>query len=119
MVNDFWFKGMLAVTKAARNELLIAVHLSLDMVRDCLHLGMALRDRETGTNHHRDGSRGNHFVAELGETVQPYTIDGVLACIEESAIAFDRLAHTWDDAYVYQRGPLLDFTAKARHDGKK
>jgi len=116
LANDFWFKGMLAVTKAARNELLIALHLSLDMIRDCLLLGMALRDREIGTNHHRDGSEGNHFVAELEQTMQPYTIEGVLASIEQSAIAFDSLALRWDDSYIAQRRPLLGFVAAVRGD---
>ncbi len=59
LVNSFRFKGMLAVTKAARNDLLIAEHVALDLVRDCLLLAMWLRDRETGTVHHRDGHAGN------------------------------------------------------------
>lgn len=116
LANNFWFKGMLAVTKAARNELLVAVHLSLDMIRDCLLLGMALRDRATGTNHHKDGSNGNHIVAELEKTMQPYTIEGVLASIEQSAITFDSLALRWDDAYISQRAPLLDFITMVRHN---
>lgn len=115
LANDFWFKGMLAVTKAARNELLVAVHLSLDMIRDCLLLGMALRDRETGTNHHRDGSEGNHFVAELEQTVQPFTIEGVLVSIEQSAVTFDSLALRRDDAYIGQKDPLLNFITTVRH----
>ena len=116
LVNDFRFKGMMAVTKAARNELLIAVHLSLDMIRDCLLLGMVLRDRETGANHHRDGINGNHFVTELRQTQQPYTVEGVLASIEQSAITFDSLALRWDDSYIDQRNPLLDFIAMVRYN---
>ena len=118
LANDFRFKGMLAVTKAARNELLVAVHLSLDMIRDCLLLGMALRDRETGTNHHRDGTNGNHLLTELQQTQQPYTAEGVLYRIEQSAIAFDGLAFKWDDSYIEQRGPIIDFITIIRHNLK-
>ena len=51
LANDFWFKAMLAVLKVVRNDLLIALHLSLDLVRDCCVLGMLLRDRAEGTSH--------------------------------------------------------------------
>ena len=45
MSNDFWFKGTLAVYKVVRNDMLIATHLALDLMRDCLVLKMMLRDR--------------------------------------------------------------------------
>lgn len=116
MCNDFWFKGMLAVTKAGREELLVALHLSLDMVRDCLVLGMAIRDRETGSNRHRDGRQGNHFIPRLEQTRQPYTALGILDSIEESALAFDALAHEWSSHYRPNRKPLLRLTEQARDE---
>ncbi len=51
MVEQFRFKGMLAVGKVVRTDLLIALHLALDLVRDCCVLGMMLRDRAAGTMH--------------------------------------------------------------------
>jgi hypothetical protein len=59
MTNDFRFKGMLAVAKVARSDLLVALHLSLDLIRDCCVLAMQLRDWETGTDHHRTGDAAN------------------------------------------------------------
>jgi len=114
MANDFWFKGMLAVSKVAREELLVGLHLSLDMIRDCLVLGMMLRDRETGTDHHRDGTQGNPFVGALEETRQPYTALGILDSIEQSAIAFDGLAADWNLNWQEARGPLLSWIEHAR-----
>jgi len=119
MANDFRFKGMLAVSKAARNELLVAVHLGLDMVRDCLVLGMALRDRQTRSDHHRDGSEGNHFLEPLEKTRQSYTALGILDSIEQSAIVFDKLAAQWQDGYHECCGPLLEYVERARGAIKK
>jgi hypothetical protein len=114
LANDFWFKGMLATSKAARAEMLVAAHLSLDMVRDCLFLAMALRDRATGTNRHRDGRHGNHYVEELAGAAQPYSAQCVLTTIEQSAAAFDRLASEWTQDWREGRGPLLEWVRRAR-----
>lgn len=114
MAEEFWFKGMLAVSKVGRNEMLVALHLNLDMVRDCLLLGMMIRDRETGTDHHRDGTQGNHLVTELASASQPYTPEAILESIEQSAIAFDRLAAQWDSVWQVRRCPLLEHLAVAR-----
>jgi len=116
--NDFWFKGMLAVGKVARNDLLVALHLSLDMIRDCCVLGMMLRDRDAGTKHHRDGGAGHAVVAELEEARQPYTARGILHSIERSSIAFDRLATQLSDGYQEGRHTLLEWLAHVR-DGFK
>jgi hypothetical protein len=112
--NDFRFKGMLAVSKIGREELLVALHLSLDMIRDCLVLAMMLRDREAGSNHHRDGSQGNHFIAKLQSTQQPYSAQGILNSIEQSALAFDRLAVQFRDGYEPRSEPLLEWVRQAR-----
>jgi predicted nucleotidyltransferase len=114
MCNDFRFKSILAVSKAARNELLVALHLSLDLIRDCLVLAMCLRDRQTGTDHHRNGIRGNCFVNELAGTRQPYMASGILDSIEQSAIAFDKLAAQWSGDYQERRQPLLDYVERVR-----
>lgn len=65
MANRFWFKATIAVTKVVRNDLLIALHLSLDLARDCCVLAMLLRDRAAGTNYHRHGGIGNDFVGQF------------------------------------------------------
>jgi hypothetical protein len=114
MANDFRLKGMLAATKAARNELLVASHLGLDMIRDCLVLAMMVRDQATGTDHHRDGSQGNHLIEPLNPPLKEYTASELLNSIERSAIAFESLALQLNGAYEDHREPLLNYIAQVR-----
>src|SRR5207302_5166411 len=86
MVNSFWFKGMLALTKVMRDDRLIALHLALEMVQDCCVLGMLLRDRAEGTDHHRHGGSGNEVAALLEATRHPHTVAGLLDTLERAAI---------------------------------
>lgn len=116
MSNDFWFKGMLAVYKVVRNDLLIALHLTLDLARDCLVLKMMLRDRKTGTRHHRLGGDGNEMIAELPGQSAEYSSTGILKMIEEYSRIFDNLASEWSSSYQAKRFPLLDWIKKARED---
>jgi hypothetical protein len=112
-VNGFWFKGIVAVQKVVRDDLLVALHLSLGMIQDCCVLAMMLRDRETGTTRHRGGT-GNDMVAELEATRQPHTAAGILASIEQTAIHFDRLAARWSIEYRVSRYPLIAWIEVAR-----
>lgn len=114
MSNDFWFKGMLAVYKVVRNDLLIALHLILDLMRDCLVLRMMLRDREKGTCHHRIGGVGNELVAQMNSQPQDYSAGGILTMIEYYSQIFDNLAKEWSPAYQAKRDPMLDWIRKAR-----
>lgn len=113
LANGFWFKGVVAVQKVVRGDLLVALHLGLELIQECCVLAMMLRDRETGTTRHRGGI-GNRAVAELEPTRHPYTAAGILDGIEQSGIAFDRLAARWDAAYRARRHPLLAWVAAAR-----
>lgn len=115
MTNDFWFKGMLATSKVMRNDLLIAAHLALELIQDVCVLEMLLRDRQTGTSHHREGGRGNDFIAQLQATMPiSYTATGILKIIKQSSILFDELAGQWSEAYREQRHPLLEWIAYAQ-----
>ena len=118
MVNQFRFKAMLAVTKVARDDLLIALHLALDLVRDCCVLEMLLRDRAEGTSHHRHGGIGNDFVARLDIMGSRYTAAGILDMVEQSALQFDAQATQWSSLYVPQRQPLLLAIGAARRDAR-
>jgi len=55
MVDRFWFKAAIAISKVVREDLLIGLHLALGLARDCLVLQMIRRDREKGNNIHRVG----------------------------------------------------------------
>lgn len=102
--------------KVVRDDLLIALHLALDLVRDCCVLGMLLRDRAEGTNHHRHGGIGNIFVAQLRTTARPFDAAGILDSVEQSSILFDSLAAQWSDEYKEHRRPLVAAINRARRD---
>lgn len=107
LVNDFWFKGMLATSKVMRNDLLIATHLALELIQDTCVLEMVLRDRALGSCHHREGGWGNDFIAHLDATQHPFTALGILESVKQSSMAFDELARQWSRDYREQRHPLL------------
>lgn len=113
-VRNFRFKSMLAVYKVVRNDLLIALHLAHDLVRDCSVLGMMLRDRSTGTNIHKDGGIGNQLVKRLEDTQQPFTSMGILDSIKASNEIFEKLARAWTDGYEENHYELLDWIEKAK-----
>jgi hypothetical protein len=116
MVRNFRFKSMLAVYKVVRNDLLIALHLAQDLIRDCSVLGMILRDRATGTNIHKHGGIGNQLVAQLEVTQKPFTSIGILDSIKESNAIFEKLACEWASNYQENCQPLLDWIEKAKSE---
>jgi hypothetical protein len=86
------------VYKVVRNDLLIALHLAQELIRDCSVLGMMLRDRATGTNIHKHGGIGNQIVAQLEVTQKPFTPVGILDSIRESNEVFENLACEWSSS---------------------
>lgn len=114
LVRDFRFKSMLAVYKVVRHDLLIALHLSQDLIRDCCVLGMLLRDRAMGTNIHKHGGTGNQLVAQLGTTQKPFTSIGILDSIQASHEIFEKLACEWSPTYQENRHLLLEWIEKAK-----
>ncbi len=116
MANQFWFKATLAVTKVVREDLLIALHLTLDLTRDCCVLAMLLRDRAAGTNYHRQGGIGNDFVEQLQAANCSYDAVGILDQIERGSVLFDSFAAEWSGEYKEHRQPLLAAINRARQD---
>jgi len=112
--NDFYFKAMLAVQKLARHDLLVALHLCLDLVRDCAVLAMLIRDRRIGTNHHRHGALDDPTLPALPAPPSSYAPSEILECISASALAFDSIAAQLSSDYQPRRQPLLDFVTEAR-----
>lgn len=115
MANAFRFKAMLAVQKVVRHDLLIALHLALDLVRDCCVLGMMLRDRSTGTSYHRSGGAGNHLVRQLDAWRTPYSAEGILESIQRSALTFDALAERWQPTARDGSGPVIEAAQRAQN----
>ena len=114
LVRDFRFKSMLAVYKVVRHDLLIALHLAQDLIRDCCVLGMLLRDRAMGTNIHKHGGTGNQLVAQLETTQKPFTSIGILDSIQASHEIFEKLAREWSPTYQEDRHLLLEWIEKAK-----
>jgi hypothetical protein len=114
LVRNFRFKSMQAVYKVVRNDLLIALHLTQDLIRDCCILGMMLRDRATGTSIHKHGGSGNELVARLHTARKPFTSLGILESIKESNELFEKLAGEWSNTYHENRQLLLDWIEKAK-----
>lgn len=99
MANDFWFKCVLAVTKVARNDRLIAAHLVLDCWRDVMVLAMVERDLATGTTVHKTGGMGNDFVEQM-PSIPDYRASTLLSQLEEAATHFEALARRLYPDYV-------------------
>jgi hypothetical protein len=106
MVDAFWFKAALAIAKVARNDLLIGLHLALDLARDGLVLQMIRRDRAKRTTIHRLGGWGNEIVARFTWNGQASSEEEILDFIRVSGEIFDELASTLLPGYD-QRGLLL------------
>lgn len=113
LVRNFRFKSMQAVYKVVRGDLLIAVHLTQDLLRDCCVLGMMSRDRATGTNIHKQGGAGNIFVAQLERAQFPFTPMGILESIQASSELFEKLACEWSNTYQ-ENHLLLNWIEKAK-----
>lgn len=97
LIDAFWFRALVAVAKVARDDLVIALHLTLSLYQDCCVLTMMLRDRDTGTNQHRTGGMANDVVATFADTERPPTPLGILDLIEATGRILDRLAASWSD----------------------
>jgi hypothetical protein len=106
VVDAFWLKAAVATTKVVRDDLLIGLHLALDLARDCLVLQMMRRDREKGTAIHRTGGWGNEWVGRLSWDGEAEPAEGILDLIVSSCRLFDELAADLLPGYS-QRGPLL------------
>lgn len=106
MIDAFWLKASVAITKVVRDDLLIGLHLALDLARDCIHLQMMLRDRERGTAIHRTGGWGNELVGRFSRDGQGDSGEAVLDLVASSCELFDELALDLVPGYS-PRGPLL------------
>jgi len=103
----FWFKATIAISKVVRNDLLVALHLALDLARDCLLLQMILRDRALGTNVHRTGGFGNEICPKLRVRAQANFGLEALKMIRTYGPLFDSLASQLSPNYERRHDKLL------------
>jgi len=106
MVDAFWFKASAAVTRVARNDLLVGLHLALGLAQDCLVLQMMRCDRAKKSTIHRSGGWGNDLAARFFLNGRDESGGAVLNLIRLCCEVFDSLAITILPGYS-QRSPLL------------
>jgi hypothetical protein len=106
MADHFWFKAAVAISKVMRNDLLIGLHLALDLARDCLVLQMLRRDQALRTTIHRTGGWGNAWVEQFSWDCPECSEIKILDLVARSCISFDELASTLSPGYK-KRWPLL------------
>ena len=113
--NDFWFMATVAITKVARNDLLIGTHLTLDLIRNCLVLKMIQRDQIKRTRIHRTGGWGNELIDAFNWENKVLPPLRILALITQSCTVFDDLASKLMNDYT-PRTSLLKPAIDAAND---
>jgi hypothetical protein len=109
LIGTFKFDAVLAAVKAARHDVLIGAHLTLQLARHILVIAMLLRDRDAGTAHPRYGdSRWDAWASQLGEAPAPYTQSAITAAIRFYAIKLDEIVADWDPHVQLDNRPLLE-----------
>lgn len=116
LVNNFWFIASLALYKVIRNDLLIAQHLALDLYKDCLMLGMILRDREMGTNIHKTGGMGNDIAKNLELSLEKISQINLLNLVDNCGKEFDRLCIKWNKNFLSKHSTLHQYIQKAKSE---
>jgi predicted nucleotidyltransferase len=99
LVNQFWFQALASLTKVVRGDLLIGLHLCLEVVQGACVLAMALRDRATGTSIHTTGGVGNSVAQQLHLPQPNPSVASILDCLEQTARTFDQRALDWSPDY--------------------
>jgi len=90
LVRGVRFKSMMSTYKVVRGDLLIALHLALDLVRDTCVVAFLLRDRAEGTDFHKDGSTAERYIQELQTIAAPFSAHGILDIIERANNLFTK-----------------------------
>ncbi len=107
LVDSFRFDAVLAAVKAARGDVLIGAHLTLQLARHILVIAMLLRDRDAGTTHHRfGGSRWDAWAARLAQAPAPYTQAGITAAIRSYTTMLDEITANWNPPPQLDNSPL-------------
>jgi hypothetical protein len=104
----FHFDAVLAAVKAARGDVLIGAHLTLQLARHLLVIAMLLRDRDAGTAHHRfGGSRWDAWASHLARGPTPYSVAGITAAIRFYTKILDDIVANWDPTPQLDHDPLF------------
>jgi len=108
LIGNFQFDAVLAAVKAARGDVLIGAHLTLQLARHVLEMALLLRDRDAGTTHHRfGGSRWDEWASRLAVAPAPYTPAGITGAIRFYTTMLDDIAAYWAPLPLLDNSPLL------------
>ncbi|MGW3183183.1 hypothetical protein ACWDD9_28305 [Kitasatospora sp. NPDC001119] len=108
LVNAYRFDAVLAAVKTARGDVLIGSHLALQLPRHLLVAAMILRDRDTGTNHHRHGHTAwDSWAHRLAAAPQPYSPPAITAAIRFHTHVLHHLLAEQAPETVGNEQPLL------------
>jgi hypothetical protein len=100
--NTFRFVAGLAAAKLGRGDQLIGLHLTLELLRRCLEEAMLLRDKDSGTNIHRYGTKRDAWAATVaGLTCQPLTIEPRPNIVERTAELYGAWRRERDPNYTH------------------
>lgn len=100
MVNAFWFKSYIALKKIARNDLLIAMHLVLELIQESCVIEMMIRDKNAGTNIHKDGGEGNEFINNLQVLPRSLSKKDLVESVRKNCDLFDALCSQWSAKHI-------------------
>jgi hypothetical protein len=109
----FRFRGLVVIEKVMRGDLLIALHLLLASAQDACVLAMVLRDRERGTNVHRDDSESLKRVLRLRSAFDPFSGEGILDALAECVRTYEAMRAEWLGRPESEK-PLLERIAEAK-----
>jgi len=116
LISSFQFEAVLAAVKAARHDVLIGAHLTLQLARHILVIAMLLRDRDAGTAHHRHGgSRWDAWASQLAGAPAPYTQAAITAAVRFYATKLDEVVADWDPHLQLDNRPLLELLDAIDH----
>ncbi len=116
LANEYWYISFTVVIKIIRNDLLIALHLALELYRLCLVLGMWLRDSDTGTSVHRTGGVRNEIIENMDIKLEKMTKERILSLVEQCGKEFDKLALEWSPNYAPKLPTFERLLVEAKKD---
>jgi hypothetical protein len=98
--NDVRILAALAAAKMGRNDRLIGLHLTLELMRLCLVQAMLLRDRDLGTSIHRFGSTHDAMADEVAALLGcPLEVSPRPNIVEQAVELYGRWRRQLEPAY--------------------
>ena len=99
--NEIRMVAALAAVRLGRDDRLIGLHLTLELMRSCLVEAMLLRDRDLGTTAHRFGSARDAMAEEVAALSQnPVAVSPRPNIVERTVEVYGRWHHQREPEYA-------------------